>query len=170
MSHVNTVLGPQATDLTKQVFAQFPTGVVVLSALVDDRPRAMLISAFTVGVSLEPPLVSAAVARTSTTWPHLRAARLLGVSVLAEDQGSFLRDLAGRDRAAAWMARRPPWRSRSLPSIQRVITNWWCWRSTARWWIGHAGRWSTTGLRAIPSEILIPPADSSPTRNSEHPL
>jgi flavin reductase (DIM6/NTAB) family NADH-FMN oxidoreductase RutF len=55
----------------------------------------MVASSFT-SVSLDPPLVSICVNRTSTTWPILRRASRLGVSVLAEDHGQVARALAGR--------------------------------------------------------------------------
>jgi flavin reductase (DIM6/NTAB) family NADH-FMN oxidoreductase RutF len=51
-------------------------------------------SSFT-SVSLDPPLVSIAVARTSNTWPALREAREIGVSVLADHHDVVCRQLAG---------------------------------------------------------------------------
>jgi flavin reductase (DIM6/NTAB) family NADH-FMN oxidoreductase RutF len=57
-------------------------------------------------VSLNPPLVSVTVAHTSTTWPVLKLADRLGISVLAQDHGPVARSLAakGSDRFAsvAW--------------------------------------------------------------------
>ena len=51
-------------------------------------------SSFT-SVSLEPPLVSFSVANTSRTWPTLRRAGRLGVTVLADHHGEVCRRLAG---------------------------------------------------------------------------
>ena len=80
----------------KEAFARFPTGVVAIAA-VDGRQKAVLVaSSFTVGVSLEPPLVTFAVQNTSTTWPRLRRAPRLGVSVLAHDQAAACLQLARR--------------------------------------------------------------------------
>jgi len=53
-------------------FCQFPTGVVVLGDRVGSDVAGMVVSSFSVGVSLSPPLVSFAAQRTSETWPPLR--------------------------------------------------------------------------------------------------
>lgn len=83
----------------RRAFSYFPSGVVAVLAEVDGTVQGIVASAFTVGVSTEPPLVSCAVQRTSTTWPLLRRAPRLGVTVLAEGQGALARQIAGRDRA-----------------------------------------------------------------------
>lgn len=83
----------------RETFSYFPSGVVALIADVDGEFHGMVASAFTVGVSMDPPLVSCAIQNTSTTWPVLRTAARLGVSVLGEDQGDLARQIAGRDRA-----------------------------------------------------------------------
>jgi flavin reductase (DIM6/NTAB) family NADH-FMN oxidoreductase RutF len=51
-----------------------------------------------VGVSLEPPLVMFAVQNSSTTWPKLRQASRLGVSVLAEGQEAACLQLSSKTR------------------------------------------------------------------------
>jgi flavin reductase (DIM6/NTAB) family NADH-FMN oxidoreductase RutF len=69
--------------------------------MCDGRPEGLAASSFT-SVSIEPPLVSICVARSSATWPVLREAPCLGLSVLAEDHGPIARALAtkGIDRFA----------------------------------------------------------------------
>ena len=79
----------------RRVFGAFPSGVTALAAFVDGRPVGMAASSFT-SVSLEPPLVSVCVAHSSTTWPVLRAAARLGVSVLSAGQERAGRQLAAR--------------------------------------------------------------------------
>ena len=86
------------TAAIKAAFAQFPSGVAAFSAMVDFTPEALVASSFTVGVSLEPPLVMFAVQNSSTTWPKLRQASRLGVSVLAEDQEAAALQLASKTR------------------------------------------------------------------------
>jgi len=82
----------------RRAFALFPSGVVSLVAVVDGQEIGMVASSFTVGVSADPPLVSVAIQRTSTSWPQLRAAASIGVSVFAEDQAALARQMAGPDR------------------------------------------------------------------------
>lgn len=82
----------------RRAFARFPTGVVSLIAVVDGQEIGMVASSFTVGVSAHPPLVSVAIQRTSMSWPRLRAAASIGVSVLAEDQAALARQMAGPDK------------------------------------------------------------------------
>ncbi|MFI5621942.1 flavin reductase family protein [Nocardioides sp. NPDC051685] len=78
----------------RQAFGVFPSGVVAVAAVVDGRPVGLAASSFT-SVSLDPPLVSFSVARTSKTWPDLRRSSHLGVTVLAEHHGEVCRQLAG---------------------------------------------------------------------------
>lgn len=89
----------------RRVFGAYPTGVAVLAAIDGDKPIGMAVSSF-VSVSLEPPLISVCLAHTSTTWPRLRGADQLGVSVLSVGQEDVGRRLSARsgDRFAevAW--------------------------------------------------------------------
>jgi flavin reductase (DIM6/NTAB) family NADH-FMN oxidoreductase RutF len=80
----------------RRVFGSFPTGVTVVAALVDGDPAGLAANSF-VSVSLDPPMVSLCVAHTSTTWPTLRRAPRLGVSVLGAHQEHVGRRLSARD-------------------------------------------------------------------------
>ncbi len=79
----------------RRVFGVFPSGVAAVAAIVDGAPAGLAVSSFT-SVSLDPPLVSVCVAHTSSTWPKLRAATRLGVSILSAAQERAGRQLAGR--------------------------------------------------------------------------
>jgi flavin reductase (DIM6/NTAB) family NADH-FMN oxidoreductase RutF len=79
----------------RQVFAAFPTGVAAVAAVIDGEPAGLAASSF-VSVSLDPPLVSVCVAHTSTTWPALRRAGRLGISVLGDHQEQASRQLSSR--------------------------------------------------------------------------
>lgn len=98
-------LNPDATAFEplqlRQAFAEFPQGVVAIAAEVQPgHPEALVASTFTVGVSLEPPLVSFAVQHTSSTWPKIReGATSLGISVLGSEQNGLCRQIASKDRA-----------------------------------------------------------------------
>jgi flavin reductase (DIM6/NTAB) family NADH-FMN oxidoreductase RutF len=81
-------------ELLRKAFGSFPSGVVAVAAFVDDVPVGMAASSFT-SVSLDPPLVSVSIAHTSATWPQLRRASRIGVSVLAAHHAALCRQLAG---------------------------------------------------------------------------
>lgn len=78
----------------RQAFGVFPSGVVAVAAEVDGRLLGLAASSFT-SVSLDPPLVSFSIANSSRTWPDLRRAAHLGVTVLAAHHGATARQLAG---------------------------------------------------------------------------
>jgi flavin reductase (DIM6/NTAB) family NADH-FMN oxidoreductase RutF len=88
------------TEHLREVFSYFPSGVVAVLAHIEGEPRGIVAAAFTVGVSMDPPLVSCAIQNTSQTWPVLKRAETIGISVLGEDQGALCRQLASQDRAA----------------------------------------------------------------------
>ncbi|GAA2991518.1 flavin reductase family protein [Actinokineospora diospyrosa] len=78
----------------RAAFGAFPSGVVAVAARVDDRIVGLAASSFT-SVSLDPPLVSFSIGTTSKTWPVLRRAERVGVTVLAEHHDIVARQLAG---------------------------------------------------------------------------
>ncbi len=102
-AHVTTDI-PLTQDLApaadaaalKRAYSCFPSGVVGVCCrgTAGDAPIGMAASAFTT-VSLDPPLVSVCVQNSSTTWPRLRNAREIGVSVFAHHQSAVCRQLAG---------------------------------------------------------------------------
>ena len=83
------------SDALRRVFSCFPTGVVALCALVDGMPVGMIASSFA-AVSLSPPLVSIYMRDASETWPKLRMAASVGITVLSEAQELQCRRLATR--------------------------------------------------------------------------
>lgn len=84
-----------SAEVLRNAFAAFPSGVTAVAGLVDGVPVGLAASSFT-SVSLDPPLVSVCMARSSTTWPTLRLAPSIGVSVLAEGHGEIARALAAK--------------------------------------------------------------------------
>ncbi|QIG41606.1 flavin reductase family protein [Nocardioides anomalus] len=78
----------------REAFGVFPSGVVAVAAEVDGALVRLAASSFT-SVSLDPPLVSFSVANSSQTWPALRRASHLGLTVLADHHTDVCRQLAG---------------------------------------------------------------------------
>jgi flavin reductase (DIM6/NTAB) family NADH-FMN oxidoreductase RutF len=104
----SAALGAELTsDVLRHAYGMFPSGVTAVCALIDSAPVGLAASSFT-SVSIEPPLVSLCVAHTSSTWPVLRTASRLGISVLAAEHGEIVRSLSAKtgDRFAevAWEA------------------------------------------------------------------
>lgn len=83
------------SDVLRRVFGCFPSGVTAVCAQFDGVPVGMAASAFT-PVSMNPPLVSVCVQNTSTTWPKLRRAAMLGISVLAAPHDRACRQLSAK--------------------------------------------------------------------------
>lgn len=77
---LNVELGPETL---RRAFGKYPSGVAALCSTVGGSPAGMVASSFSVGVSLDPPLVMFAVQKSSRTWPSLRTSSRIGVSVLA---------------------------------------------------------------------------------------
>ncbi|MEU6880646.1 flavin reductase family protein [Streptomyces sp. NPDC046712] len=70
----------------KHVLGHFASGITVVAALdPTGRPVGLAVQSFA-SLSLDPPLVLLCVAKTSTSWPGVRAAGRFGISILAEDQ------------------------------------------------------------------------------------
>jgi flavin reductase (DIM6/NTAB) family NADH-FMN oxidoreductase RutF len=78
----------------RQAFGTFPSGVVAVAAEVERQLVGLAASSFC-SVSLEPALVSFSIAKRSKTWPDLRRADRLGVTILADHHGGLARQLAG---------------------------------------------------------------------------
>src|SRR3712207_9239244 len=89
----------------RDVLGHFASGVTVVTAQGDDGPVGFTCQSFS-SLSLDPPLVVIAPARTSRTWPRLRALGRFCVNVLAEDQSDlsarFARSSADRFAGVPW--------------------------------------------------------------------
>ncbi|MER6165518.1 flavin reductase family protein [Streptomyces violaceorubidus] len=83
-----------ATADARDVLGRFATGVTVVTAAAPAGPAGFTCQSFT-SLSLDPLLVSLAPARTSRTWPLIRAAGTFCVNVLAEDQRTVSDAFAG---------------------------------------------------------------------------
>lgn len=72
----------------RRILGHYPTGVCVVTALVDGGPIGLTIGSFT-SVSLDPPLVGFLPARSSKTWPRIKAAGQFCANVLADNQSAL---------------------------------------------------------------------------------
>ncbi|WP_345751336.1 flavin reductase family protein [Microbacterium rhizophilus] len=80
----------------RDVMGHYPTGVVVVTAMIDGAPVGMVVGTFS-SVSLEPPLVSFMPMTTSASYAQLRTAESVTISVFAHDQITACRTLASKD-------------------------------------------------------------------------
>jgi flavin reductase (DIM6/NTAB) family NADH-FMN oxidoreductase RutF len=68
----------------REVLGHFVSGIVVITASGPDGPLGFTCQSFS-SLSLDPPLVSFAPARSSSTWPQIRSVGAFCVNVLAAD-------------------------------------------------------------------------------------
>jgi 3-hydroxy-9,10-secoandrosta-1,3,5(10)-triene-9,17-dione monooxygenase reductase component len=91
--------------LMREVLGHFASGVTVVTADTEDGPIGFTCQSFS-SLSLDPPLIAFAPARTSQTWPRLRDMGRFCVNVLAEGQDAVSQNFArsGGDKFAgvAW--------------------------------------------------------------------
>ncbi|MGX5656562.1 flavin reductase family protein [Geodermatophilus nigrescens] len=89
----------------RDVLGHFASGVTVVTAHTGEEPIGFTCQSFS-SLSLDPPLVALAPARTSTTWPRLRDLGRFCVNVLAEDQSglsaAFARSGADKFAGVGW--------------------------------------------------------------------
>jgi flavin reductase (DIM6/NTAB) family NADH-FMN oxidoreductase RutF len=99
---VPRIVDPQ---VLREVLGHFASGVTVVTAVTADGPTGFTCQSFS-SLSLDPPLVAFAPARTSQTWAKLRGIGTFCVNVLAEGQDdvsqNFARSGADKFDGVAW--------------------------------------------------------------------
>ena len=89
----------------RDVLGHFASGVTVVTAQGEEGPIGFTCQSFS-SLSLDPPLIAIAPARTSRTWPRLRDLGRFCVNVLAEDQVElsvqFARSSADKFAGVSW--------------------------------------------------------------------
>ena len=85
----------------REVLGHFATGVTVVTAMEDGEPVGFTCQAFT-SLSLTPPMVALAPAKSSTSWPRIAKAGAFCVNILADTQEALCRAFAvsGGDKFA----------------------------------------------------------------------
>jgi 3-hydroxy-9,10-secoandrosta-1,3,5(10)-triene-9,17-dione monooxygenase reductase component len=98
--HPEWALAPDPPGF-RTVLGHFATGVAIVTARDGDEPVGMACNSFT-SVSLDPPLVLFCAAKSSTTWPRIRAAGAWAANILGEGGEEVCRAFAtkGVDRFA----------------------------------------------------------------------
>lgn len=98
------------------MLGRFATGVVVVTGVGDKGPLGLTAQSFA-SLSLDPPLVLFCPAKSSSSWPTIKADGRFCVNILADDQdeisGAFARSGGDKFAGVAW---RPS--SRGLPLIE----------------------------------------------------
>lgn len=69
----------------RDTLGHYASGITIVAGVCDDGPAGFTCQSF-YSVSIEPPLVSFSVMRTSTTYPRIAATGRFAVNVLAEHQ------------------------------------------------------------------------------------
>ncbi len=112
-------LSPNEAAHFRKVLGRYPTGVVVVTTEHDGELQGMACNSFT-SVSLDPPLVLFCPARSSTTWPQMRAAGRAVINILGHESEHISRRFAARgvDRFEGVAHRSAP---SGLPILEAAI-------------------------------------------------
>jgi 3-hydroxy-9,10-secoandrosta-1,3,5(10)-triene-9,17-dione monooxygenase reductase component len=77
----------------REVLGHFATGLTIVTALEEGEPVGFSCQSFS-ALSLDPPMVLLAPARSSTSWPRIAKAGAFCVNVLGEHQEALCRSFA----------------------------------------------------------------------------
>ena len=89
--------GAVSPRVLRDIFALFPTGVVIVTAVGEDGVHlGATLSSFN-SVSLDAPLVLFSMARSARSFEAWRAARTFAVNILCEDQQGLSSQFARSD-------------------------------------------------------------------------
>ena len=84
---------PFDTAQFKEAMSRFTTGVTIVAGIDEDEPVGFTCQSF-VSLSIEPPFVAVAPARTSTSWPRIARSGRFCVNVLGDHQTELCRGFA----------------------------------------------------------------------------
>lgn len=85
-----------SAEVLKESFAQFPSGLTIVTASSPWGPIGFTCQAF-YSVSLEPPLVSISVMKGTSTFPEIRKVGKFAVNVLSQGQSDVAMQFARKD-------------------------------------------------------------------------
>ncbi|MBN9035924.1 MAG: flavin reductase family protein [Rhizobiales bacterium] len=103
----------------REALGHYASGITVIGAMVDGAPVGFTCQSF-FSVSMDPPLVSFSVMKTSSRWPKVRSAGKFSINVLSATQRE-LADQFGRHSPENWAG--IPWRvdRHDNPGIDDVL-------------------------------------------------
>jgi 3-hydroxy-9,10-secoandrosta-1,3,5(10)-triene-9,17-dione monooxygenase reductase component len=91
----------------REVLGHFATGITIVTASEDGEPVGFSCQSFA-ALSLDPPMVILAPAKSSTSWPRIAEAGAFAINILAEHQEAICLNFAvsGGDKfdGVAWTA------------------------------------------------------------------
>lgn len=99
--------GAPSVDLAifRHVLSHFPSGVVIVTGMVEGRPAGMTCQSFA-SLSLDPPMVLFCPSKSSKSWPRLATAKFLGINILSHGQralsDAFARSGADKFEGVGW--------------------------------------------------------------------
>jgi flavin reductase (DIM6/NTAB) family NADH-FMN oxidoreductase RutF len=107
------------SDSFRRAMSHLPTGVTVVTALGDGGPSGLTANAV-LSLSLDPPLILAALDRGSRTLRAVEEAGRFGVNVLAADQADLARSFSTKlEMEEKWDG--VAWRERGgIPALDRI--------------------------------------------------
>lgn len=88
-------------ELVRSVHRGYPSGVTIVTALDDDTPHGLAVSAFS-SVSLDPATIMVLVSFTSSNHARLYTKSVLGVNIVSAEQAAVVRQFSrsGSDKFA----------------------------------------------------------------------
>lgn len=85
----------------RKVLGHYPTGVTVVTSVVDGEPTGLTIGSF-VSVSLDPPLVGFLPGLGSASWPGIAKSGVFCVNVLSSEQADLCWRFAREEGGSKW--------------------------------------------------------------------
>jgi 3-hydroxy-9,10-secoandrosta-1,3,5(10)-triene-9,17-dione monooxygenase reductase component len=77
----------------REVLGHFATGITIVTAQEEGRPVGFTCQSFT-ALSLEPPMIAIAPAKSSSSWPKMVQAGSFCINILAESQEQLCKSFA----------------------------------------------------------------------------
>lgn len=72
----------------RAVLGRFASGVVIVTGQTDAGCAGLTVQSF-MALSMDPPLVLLSIARTSTSWPAIKATGRVGINIVGEDHSDL---------------------------------------------------------------------------------